>query len=349
MNSGLLLVRVEAGPGIGVGHLMRCLALAQAWRRAGGRAMIASNSLPEPMSRRITEYGVQRLAIPKDDDGSGLAKLAETHNAAWIVIDGYGFDPEIMERAAAVGRPVLAIDDDMRHSRYPVRALLNQNLHARNEAYDGKTTASLLLGPRYALIREDLRAAREWRRQLLGPAQRILVTLGGADPGGHTETVVHALAASLGNSNQSFLEIRVVSGGANPRLCRLERISKALPNFRILNDVHDMGAEFRWCDLAISASGSTVWELALFQTPMLLGWTSTVEIPVAKSLERLGAARVLGPWEEQDAERISAYALEIGLDQAARQALAQASGGLVDGLGADRVVEHMRAICETSG
>jgi UDP-2,4-diacetamido-2,4,6-trideoxy-beta-L-altropyranose hydrolase len=169
-----------------------------------------------------------------------------------------------MAAAGASGRPVLMLDDDARHARYPVRAVLNQNLHARAEDYAGKTTATLMLGPRHALIRQDLRNWRHWKRHHPEAASKLLVTLGGADSGGHTQKVIQALGQLKHRSPEARIVARVVVGGANPQAGALRASASENPDVELLFDVRDMAAQIRWCDAALSASGSTVWELALF-------------------------------------------------------------------------------------
>lgn len=342
---GTLLIRADGGPDIGAGHLMRCLALTEAWRQRGGAVLIVTAPLPDGLARRVANAGAESLVVDRDaDDGRSLAALAARRSVDWIVIDGYGFGPTYMAAVGETGRPILLIDDDARHEDYPVRALLNQNLHARAEGYAGKTTGRLLLGPRYALIRETLRDHQRWRRDYPETAAKVLLTFGGADPGGHGGMAIEALMRLHGSASLPDFSSRVVVGAANPRAGALRAQASDSPAIEILRDVQDMGAEIRWCDLAVSAAGSTVWELALFQTPMLLATASSVEEPVADSLAVAGAARVLGRLAGLGVDDIAGAISELLTDMAARRDLGAAAGALVDGDGADRVVEQMAAL-----
>ena len=351
MSIGALLIRADAGEGIGAGHLMRCLALAETWKERGGVVeIVAAASLPDRLAARIGEVGAGLSRARRGlQDGCGLAEIARDRNASWLVVDGYRFDADYLRDAAGSGRPMLVIDDDARHASYPVTAVLNQNLHARAEDYAGKTGARLLLGPSHVLIRSEFRGWRGWNRSIPARGSKILVTLGGADPGGHTGKVIEAIQAFQRQSLELDLRVRVIVGAANPRLDALRALLETSDGMQILSDVRDMGEQMRWCDLAISASGSTVWELALFRTPMLLATASSAEEPVAVSLKGADAALHLGRLEDLDVASLAEAIAGVVGDEDTRSRLSVAAGGLVDGDGAGRVVDQMLAISAASG
>jgi UDP-2,4-diacetamido-2,4,6-trideoxy-beta-L-altropyranose hydrolase len=348
MAIGTLMIRADAGGTVGAGHLMRCLALAEAWIERGGRAVMAVPAgLPDGLTARIQAIGAVFHGMAETPDAvEASLRLAVAENADWIAVDGYRFGSDWLAALAGTGRPVLAIDDDSRHDGYPVRLILNQNLHARTEDYAGKSDADLLLGPKNALIRSEFRTAPGWRRAIPERAENILVTLGGADPGGHTARVLEALRLLGESGAESPPSVRVIAGAANPRLDGLRGLAAELDGVEILSDVRDMGAQMRWCDLAVSASGSTVWEMALFATPMLLGTASPVEEPVARSLDAAGAALHLGRLAELRVEELAEAITGAMVDHSLRSRLSNAAAGLVDGEGARRVVRHMLALCD---
>ena len=347
----MLLIRADAGAGVGAGHLMRCLALVEAWRERGGAVdVVVPDTLPAGLATRIGEVGASISRAPSDPrDGGWLAATAEAGDATWLVVDGYRFGADYLRDAARSGRPVLAIDDDARHGSYPVTAVLNQNLHARAEDYAGKTDARLLLGPEHALIRSEFRGWGEWKRSIPARAKNILVTLGGADPGGHTDKVIEASRVLRARSPEVDLQVRVIVGAANPRLDTLRTTIEGSVGIEILSDVRDMGALMRWCDLAISASGSTVWELALFRTPMLLATASIAEEPVAASLKAAGAAMYLGRLADLEVAALADAIAGVVADHDLRSRLSRVAAGLVDGAGAGRVVDQMLAILGAPG
>jgi UDP-2,4-diacetamido-2,4,6-trideoxy-beta-L-altropyranose hydrolase len=335
-----LAVRVDAGPAIGTGHAMRCLALARAWQARGGAVAFVSAALPDGIRARLAESGIGVIAA--DDAGEGAAALAA---ADWIVADGVHFTGADVDRLAAFGPPLLLIDDLAALPRYPARLVLNQNLHAAPALYAGCTGADLLLGPGYALIREEFWPWRGWRRDVGAQARTVLVTMGGADPPGASFRVLDALSAVLAGPAATALSVRIVAGAANGRAAELaESAGRVSPRIEVLRDVRDMGALYRWADVAVSACGSTIWELALFQTPTVLGTLAESEEPSARLLGERGACLHLGRWTEVAPARIAGVLSPLLGEPAGRARLSAAIAGLVDGRGADRVVDRMLAL-----
>src|SRR5690348_9589551 len=84
-----LLVRADASPTIGTGHVMRQIALAQAWRKAGGRAVFAMHAPPESIAKRLSDDRFELHGIEGGPDAAAAA--ARRLAAQFVVLDGYQF------------------------------------------------------------------------------------------------------------------------------------------------------------------------------------------------------------------------------------------------------------------
>src|SRR6266545_2605823 len=90
-----LVLRADAGTQMGTGHVMRCLALAQAWQDNGGNAIVIVATQASALEERLTAEGVKVIRLPTQpgsgDDADQTVALARNASASWVVVDGYHF------------------------------------------------------------------------------------------------------------------------------------------------------------------------------------------------------------------------------------------------------------------
>ncbi len=335
-----LLIRADASLEIGVGHIMRCLALCQAWIDDGGQAAFVCAALPDTVAHRLKIEGVPlfpiHAVVGSTEDAEATLRVAAELAAAWIVTDGYRFGTDYHERLRGSGRHVAAIDDKGHLDRYVADLVINQNLHADAISYDHRMPwTQLLLGPRYALLRREFRRWKGAARVYPEQASKLLVLLGGSDPHDHTSRVLDSLAAAS-------LEVTAIIGPANPRVEQIR--SRFEGRLRILSNLPDITPLLREADMALSSAGTTVWELALFGTPMILGAALDVEELLATRLARAGGCIYLGRFDSVDPNRIVEEIEQLAADRHARHQLGSMAAKIIDGQGADRVVAAMRTL-----
>ncbi|MEE9197945.1 MAG: UDP-2,4-diacetamido-2,4,6-trideoxy-beta-L-altropyranose hydrolase, partial [bacterium] len=135
-----MVIRADAGPEIGIGHVLRALTLGQAWREAGGQVDFVTANATEPLITRLEkeEFFVHLLpkAHPAPEDWQGTARALTGDENPWLVLDGYNFDAAYHERAREAGVSILVVDDMAHLDRYAVDIVLNQNAHARSLTYE---------------------------------------------------------------------------------------------------------------------------------------------------------------------------------------------------------------------
>jgi len=351
-----LLVRADAGSQIGTGHLLRSLALARAWQAAGGQVTFVSCCDVEPLRERIRASGA-RLALlshPHPDPADlavTLALLADTKSqnpppaATWVALDGYQFDSTYQQALRDAGARLLVIDDLAHLGQYHADVLLNQNLGAQRLDYACNPDTVLLLGCHYALLRPEFQRWSSFQRVTPNRVRRLLVTLGGADPHNLTGTVV----AALSRLDLPRLEVKVLVGSANLHLETVRRQIRrdpeaTRPHIEMLTDVSDVSELMAWADLAVSAAGSTCWELAFMQLPAVLLVLADNQETVARQVSAAGAATNLGWAERLTAEAIAEVLLKACRGRRRRANQSQAGRRLVDGHGAQRVVAVIEAL-----
>jgi UDP-2,4-diacetamido-2,4,6-trideoxy-beta-L-altropyranose hydrolase len=336
LNGRHLLVRADASKEIGTGHLMRMLALAQAWIDAGGRVRWLLAEAPDPLVARIE---AEAIAI---DRVTKLRDALARDPSAMAALDGDSFDTDYLDDLGLAGLRALVVDDMALRSAYPVGFVLNQNADADRSEYPPEAKCRFLLGSRYALLRREFRTI-DARRPVSPRANNVLVSFGGADPTGMTERTIEALRR-LPAAVRGDIDVCVVVGAANVQANRIaDQITAADLRFRgrVERAVTDMASLIAWADLAIVSGGSTVWELARMGCPAIVVETVPSEERLVSGLRQVGLFGHLGRASEIDE---TAMAREIAArieNQGWREEMAARGKRLVDGEGALRVVEAL--------
>ena len=338
-----LLIRADASTQIGTGHLMRCLALAQALKDAGGNVVFITACQSDDLLQRLREEGfnIHILAHPYPDPGDWdyTKDILAAHPDAWVVLDGYHFDGVYQQRVKDTGHRLLVIDDMAYLKHYYADIVLNQNLHAGRLQYSCEPYSRLLLGTRYALLRREFLAWRGWKREIPELARRVLVTMGGGDPENHTLKVIKALQ----NVEVPGLEAVIVIGASNPHAEVLEaRIKQSTIPIRLIRNAENMPELMAWADVAVSSAGATTWELLFLGVPTLLLVLADNQRYVAEHVESESAGRTLG-WAKNISVEPLAKAVALLLkDLDWRTKAVKNARQIVDGQGAQRVVASIQ-------
>jgi UDP-2,4-diacetamido-2,4,6-trideoxy-beta-L-altropyranose hydrolase len=343
--SHTLLLRTDGGPEIGGGHVMRCLALAQAWQEEGGRALFAAATIAPALRARLAQDGFTCLEVPgprgSAEDLAATIAAARAQGARAVVVDGYRFAPAYRQSLRDAGFKVAAIDDNDEIGACVDDLVINQNSHASEALYpECAPYTRLLLGTDYALLRREFRAWQGPPRQLPPVARQILVTLGAADPENITGKVIGRLAPVLPVGT----ETTIVIGGSNPHADAIDAQAAGQPGFRVLRDQREqMPTLMAQADLAVSAGGSTMWELACMGTPFVIvviadNQRAAAEAMAAEGFPVLQAADV--------ADALSDVVARLVADRGRRSLLSKLGRRLVDGEGGVRICRALRGLVD---
>lgn len=339
MNSPII-IRADASTRIGTGHVMRCLALAQAWQDSGGRAAFAMGMDAPALVDRLTSEGMEVVhlsAEPGSSEDAGMtADLAKRMGAGWAVVDGYHFGSDYQRIIKESGLRLLFIDDNGHADHYYADVVLNQNLHANEELYRKREPyTKLLLGTDYVLLRREFWPWRGLKREIPEVARKVLVTLGGSDPDKVTLKVIKAL------QQIEQLEIVAVIGGSNLHYEELLSGLESNCSTDLKKDVKNMPELFAWADLAISSAGTTAWELAFMGLPSLVLILAENQVNVAEQLESEGIAMNLGLHDLLRAPDVIREISPLLFDVDLRTSMAELGQRAVDGFGVARVLDAL--------
>lgn len=324
---------------------MRCLALAQAIKRQGGRVYFAILTCPVLLQKRLIDDGFKLHFILDCDLGSLLdaektAQLAEQLQCDWICVDGYQFNADYQQCLKILGTRSLFFDDYGHASFYYAELILNQNLSAQKNLYQNRHAhTNLLLGTSYTLLRQEFWRWRGWQRQIPKIANHLLITLGGSDPNNITAWILDALQSVKG---QTF-KITVIVGNSNPhRNLLIEQAKHSIHEINLVVDITDMPSYLINADLAISAGGSTTWELAFLGLPSIIVTLAENQRAIAQALHEQGIAISVGVASGLTIHPFINKLQQLANDPAQRQIMSQKGQVLIDGEGGNRVLMAMQ-------
>jgi UDP-2,4-diacetamido-2,4,6-trideoxy-beta-L-altropyranose hydrolase len=343
VSIGTLLIRADASSAMGTGHVMRCLALAQAWQDAGGQAAFAMAESTEAVRARLTSELCDIAPIACSPAGEGdiaqTIAIFQQQNCEWIVVDGYQFSGDYQRGLKASGAKVIFLDDYGHARHYSADVVLNQSVAAVPSFYSNRSEGTrLVLGPRYALLRREFAPWRDWRRTISPASHRLLVTMGSSDEHNVTATAVQALCLM----GAEGLETVVLLGGSNSHVNDLHgQIAHSGLKIEFRTNVCNVGELMAQADVAISAAGSTCWELCLLSLPSLLIDIADNQTAVAVEMHKRQCAIHVGDRTvKPQAIGQALHSLLNGVEH--RRLLSENSRALVDGRGAARLVSILR-------
>jgi len=293
-----IVFRADGGREIGMGHIMRCIGLAQAFRKRGYHTFFISGTHSDSVASRL-EYedfdcSFFETGIDSASDLSQFISECRQRQADWVVVDGYRFGSEWLKGLKNEGFKVLLWTDYLQADYLPVDIILDQTPADNAEAYKkvALPDTHVLSGLQYVVLRDEFLVYPDIRR-VRSAVQNVLVTFGGADKPGGTVKVLQAIKD--GCFQEDF---DIVVGPANPWLDEIVNIVNSMCNAQVHIATKNMAGLIAKADLAISAAGASLWEFAFSGLPTIAMSIAENQKLLAESLEQLECGVNLGTIEQ---------------------------------------------------
>lgn len=270
----MVIIRADGNAKIGAGHLMRCLTIVEAIAdMLKGREEICFFCADEQSANMVRAAGFRVKVLESDyrDMESELPKwkllvarqnknVCGSNTSMTILVDSYHVTDAYLEGLRHYGKVYLM--DDMQEHAYPVDGVINYNAFAKEEIYrrlyeNGDTEC--LIGSAYVPIRQQF-LNRNYK--VADVVKNVLITTGGGD----VDNIAGKILQTLYRENISF---HIVTGRFNPHLETLREAQRSLQGVHIYHDVNDMAGLMEKCDIAVTAGGTTIYELAAIGVPFL--------------------------------------------------------------------------------
>jgi len=354
-------IRADASVEIGMGHVMRCLTLANELRGKGAEVSFICRELTGNLVDYVENKGFKVFRLPYAEsqldntlrypqhiqwlgadwwtDAEQTAKILanEKDVVDWIVVDHYALDEQWEREVKPYVKKIMVIDD-LADRPHVCHLLLDQNLYEDMEhRYDQLVPdyCVKLLGPRYALLRPEFREARKNLRERDGTVRRILIFFGGSDPTNQTGKALEAIRLL----NKPEIVVDVIAGSSNPNKKKLEETCAGMPNVNYYCQVDNMAQLMANADLAIGAGGATTWERCCLGLNSIIISIAENQRAIADEIGKNKLGVYLGGSKEITSDLIRGVIERVVLHPGDNIIIGKRATILVDGKGLPRVAD----------
>lgn len=350
-------IRVDGGSTIGMGHIMRCMTIAEAFTQNGIEVIFISK-VNEGINKLI-DSGYKVVQLPKDQvytdkklfygdinsldkEIEEIKKIIENKKIDIMVIDSYNVTYEYLLKIKSYVK--LVYIDDVNKFVYPVDVLVNGNIMAKNLNYEKYSEEEvLLLGIDYNLIRDEFLDIQTG--SMNKDVKEIMVTTGGSDPYNLTPSIINTLLQDSFFKNIKF-NIVVGTGFKNEDI--LTEISKHNKNIVLFKNPKKMSEIMVKSDLAISTGGSTLYELCACGIPTIAFIMAENQKEIVNMLSSKGYIESLGWYENLCSHDhiLVSKVKDLCCDYGKREKLCKYAKSLIDCKGGERVVKEIKLLTE---
>lgn len=378
----MVVIRADANSKIGMGHVMRCLSVTDALLKRGEEVLfVTADDTPVPLLTKKgvpyrvlhTNYADMEAELPElwevlrelpQGAESPDATLAQKNTS--ILVDSYYVTEKYL--AALKKRITTIYMDDIYAFSYPVDMLINYNIYGEEMGYEKDAAfadTKLLLGTEYVPLREEFSAGAGYaqsRKELsaetenVTPAEDrlhqtaeqgrtadggILITTGGSDS---FNLAGQLLMEAMKYDALKEKEYHVVSGSLNPHIGELQALAQKHENIHIHCNVTNMAELMAESKVALSAGGSTLYELCAMGVPVIAFSFAENQERLVQTFVKRGIAQYGGNYRTDGNKMIqnTIAGLETLLeDKNLRSEYRKKARTLVDGKGAERIAEAL--------
>lgn len=337
MKQPAVVFRTSVGPNAGLGHLRRCLTLAQALKSRGVQAYFAIDRSPSAV-HLVDRCGFIAVEEDGERDVSSARECIEQYSASMVIVDSYAIEAESLQQ---IRNTFVAVLDDLGNRPLPVDLIVNGSISALALKYYALPETRLLLGPEYVLLRDEF--ALDPKRKIHSNVERVLVSIGGADPCGLTARAIGWVREALGPVAMDVVIGPFFDGSG---IQEIEQMAQGTVGPVLLHlDPPCIRDLMLACDLAVAGGGQTTYELAATGTPTLAVRIADNQIGNLTGLAAKGVLVCPGSIEDEKLHARTVKALaQLAQSPETRMAMSRAGRMLVDGLGAKRVAEAIIAL-----
>lgn len=330
--------------------MMRCLSIADGFRKAGKDCLFvtADDELQGIIKYRGYENTVLNSKFDcMDSELEAFEAVIDTKKTDIVFVDSYYVTERYLKdlwRFCAEKHSILVYIDDIFAFPYFCDVVLNYSIYVSEDnyisLYQHNILPDLLLGTQYIPLRSEFQNLSD--RKVKKKGKDILISTGGADVEHMGVELVKTIARHDDWKNFIF---HFIVGSLNNDKDEINSLARNRENIKLYENVKRMSELMRTCDVAVSAAGSTLYELCATQTPSVSYILADNQLPGAKGLEEKEILDCAGDYRDIGlnglAERVLTMAVELADNYKQRYMSAIKMKAIVDGKGAERIVQAL--------
>lgn len=335
------LFRLDVSPSAGTGHLRRCLTLAHELKDHGADVFFAcrleSFNIEKHVAHVAAGWEEYQWSLTPEEDARKVVQSCRKYNIDSLIIDHYRADEAYQRTLYESGIKWLQFDGAARYAFW-ADWILNISPAASASRYESlkqRKETRLLLGPRYAPLRKEFRKYNNAAYPKSGAVRQILLTFGGGDDRGATIFCLEAIQSLTLN-----VESIVLLSGNNPKKDEIIKwCGENGAHVTMITDAEETVPYMASADLAITAGGMTVFELAALGVPAIILQIADNQVPIARAWQQRGYGADRGHLDQLHQKDLQREVMSLLQDTARRAAMSSVGRAMVDGLGAGRVAK----------
>ncbi|MFT5676583.1 MAG: UDP-2,4-diacetamido-2,4,6-trideoxy-beta-L-altropyranose hydrolase [Paraglaciecola sp.] len=328
---------MDASPALGIGHLMRCLALAQMLEKSAIHTFFAVSESTLILCENRYDWVGTLLVMPQDiqvsEEVLWLDGVVTKHQIDALVLDGYQFNRTYRRTLLHLPCAKIIFDDNNDSGSLHCDLVINGAENAALLGYQQTAPkATYCIGNHYRILRQEFIDAghTDW-----GNRHFLTICMGGSDPTKLTLPLLETI------HKQDFkARICVITGGAYQELGKLKAfIAASHMNLEHIHDCQNMADIFSQSRLVVSAAGGTQFELLACQTPSLLLVVADNQLNATEQASKQGWCAMVDAREGLDFNLLSRQISELWNDEVTLKTMSVVAKKHKNVEGAQRVVE----------
>lgn len=336
-----ILIRCDASPAIGYGHLMRCLALAEQMKTSGRWKVIFAMLEDQDSIERACSYGFYvedfRSQSYANNERDWLLLLAKRHHAEILVLDVRSdLTRNDIHQIKDTGIKVVCIDD-ISERRLAADLAFFPPVPQVKTLHWASFKGRWYSGWEWIMMPRQFSDERNKFHLKTKDKPRLLVTMGGSDPAGMTLQAIDALDTIDGQ-----FDTVIVVGSAFMHTSQLkQKLNCTQRTYKLVVNPPSIATVMAEADVALASFGATAYELACLGVPTIYLSLTEDHAQSASALDNAGAAISLGLYTKTAMTTIQGAVRQLLNDTPRRQHMREIARGLIDGRGTERIIKEL--------